>query len=203
MSAPFTWRIQTGVLALKLVDTAAVGYLPSWNAPAGKTAGTATLTDYETDSTFWSCQVTAGTLTPSADTTTQDLPATFCQVGQTIPTPKQSTWTLDVEMLQDPHVGPTSPTKGLAEYSYLHDAQEVYFLLGLNGSTKAPRAIGRIRMSPQAFGGVAQEILVATVSWPVSQWPGILWGSATATALDDDDEEAETASSRSKSKASA
>jgi hypothetical protein len=177
MSA-FTWRIESGVLALSVVDPLEALYSPAWNAPAGKTSTTAVIADYEADSTFWSCQVTAGTLTPSADTTTQDLPATFCQKGATVPTPAQSTWTLDVEMLQDPHAGPTSPTMGLAEYTYLHDAEEVYFLLGLNGDTNPPRAIGRIRMSPTAFGGVAQEILTASVSWPVSQWPDIAWGQA-------------------------
>ena len=61
----------------------------------------------------------------------------------------------------------------------MHDAEEVYFLLGLNGATNPPRAIGRIRMSPTAFGGVAQEILLPPrVSWPVTQWPDIAWGQA-------------------------
>jgi hypothetical protein len=196
MSDPFIWQIEDGVLAFKVVDTAAVGYLATWNAPAGKTVDAVTLADYEADSDFWRCQVTSGLLTPSADTTTQDVPSTFCVNGRTIPTPLQSTWTLDVEMLQDPHAGPTAPTVGLAEFTYLHDAQEVYFLLGLNGSTDPPRAIGRVRMSPTAFGGAARTPLTATASWPVTQWPDIAWGtSATLLAAD--------AASAGKSKASA
>ena len=176
MSDPFIWQIEDGVLAFSVVDTAEVGYLPSWNAPAGKTELTATLAGYEADSAFWSCQVTAGTLPPTADTTTQDVPATFCVNGRTIPTPLQSTWTLDVEMLQDPQAGGASPTMGLAQFTYENDSREVYFLLGLNGSTNPPRAIGRVRMSPTAFGGAARTPLTATASWPVSQWPDIAWG---------------------------
>jgi hypothetical protein len=102
-------------------------------------------------------------------------------LGQTIPTPKLSTWTLDVEMIQDPHVGPTAPTMGLAEYLYNHDAKEVFFLLGLNGSMKAPRAVGRVFLSPAQFGGVAQEILLATGSWPANGTPDIAWGITTVT----------------------
>jgi hypothetical protein len=182
MADPFIWQIEDGVLAFKIVDTAAVGYDPAWNAPAGKTEATVTMADYDTGSDTWRCQVTSGMLTPTADTTTQDVPSTFCVNGRTIPTPKQSTWTLDVEMLQDPQVGP-SPAIGLAEFTYLHDAQEVYFLLGLNGTDLPPRAIGRVRMSPTAFGGAARTPLTATASWPVTQWPDIAWGlTATVTA---------------------
>ena len=48
MADPFIWQIEDGVLAFKVVDTAAVGYLPSWNAPAGKTELTVAMADYDT-----------------------------------------------------------------------------------------------------------------------------------------------------------
>jgi hypothetical protein len=194
MSDPFIWQIEDGVLAFSVVDTAEVGYLPTWNAPAGKAIDVVTIADYEADSAFWKCQVTSGMLTPTADTTTQDVPSTFCQNGRTIPTPLQSTWTLDIEMLQDPQAGPTSPTMGLAQFTYENDAAEVYFMLGLNGDTAAPRAIGRVRMSPTAFGGVARTPLTATASWPVTQWPDIAWGLTLTTT---------TTAAAAKSKASA
>ena len=179
MSDPFIWQIEDGVLAFAVVDTAAVGYLPTWNAPGGVAASAAALADYDLGSEAWRCQVTAGTLTPSADSTTQDVPSTFCVNGRTIPTPKQSTWTLDVEMLQDPQAPSAAPAMGLAEFTYRHDAQEVYFLLGLNGDGAPPQAIGRVRMSPTAFGGTARTPLTATASWPVTQWPDIVWGVST------------------------
>jgi len=195
MADPFIWQIEDGVLAFSVVDTAEVGYLPSWNAPTGATVDTVTMAMYEADSSFWRCQVTSGLMTPTADTTTQDVPSTFCQNGRTIPTPLQSTWTLDVEMLQDPQAGPTAPTMGLAQFTYEHDAEEVYFLLGLNGTDDPPRAIGRVRMSPTAFGGVARTPLTATASWPVTQWPDIAWGLTTVVTA--------ASASESKSKASA
>ena len=182
MSDPFIWQIEDGVLAFALVDPLAVGYLPSWNAPGGVDSAAADLAAYDLGSASWRCQVTSGTLTPTADNTTQDVPSTFCVNGRTIPTPKQSTWTLDVEMLQDPQA-PSSATApaamGLAEFTYRHDAQEVYFLLGLNGDGQPPQAIGRVRMSPTAFGGAARTPLTATASWPVTQWPDIAWGLPT------------------------
>ena len=42
------FKIETGVLALTLVDPAAVGYLTSWQAPAGKEVDAVLLTDYAT-----------------------------------------------------------------------------------------------------------------------------------------------------------
>jgi hypothetical protein len=184
MTAPLIWRISSGVLAFTDVDPAAVGYLPDWDAPGGGTAATVDYADYEADSTFWSCQITSGALTPSADTTTQDLPSTFCQLGSTIPTPTASTWTLDVEMIQDAHatvgVAPAQ-TMSLAEYLYTHDAVEVYYMLGLNEANKAPRAVGRVVLSAATFGGTANEILLATGSWPTSGKPDIAWGQTTIT----------------------
>ena len=180
MTDPLIWQIEDGVVAFKLVDTAAVGYLPAWNAPAGKTSETAAMADYEAGSDSWRCQVTSGVLTPTASTTTQDVLPTFCRAGATIPTPSQSTWSLDLEFLQDPQAGPTPI--GLLEFAYLHDTQEVYFLLGLNGTTDPPRAIGRVRMSPGAFGGAARTPLTVTISWPVTQWPDLAFGTTFALA---------------------
>jgi hypothetical protein len=190
MADPFIWQITSGVLAFKVVDTAAVGYLPTWNAPAGKTAKTVTMADYETGSTSWSCQITSGLLTPTADSTTVDVAPTFCVVGRTIPTPKQSTYTLDVELFQDPQVPSVPPAMGLSQFTYTNDAKEVYFMLSLNGSTLPPRAVGRVVMSPTAFGGAARTPLTATASWAVTQWPDILYGIST-TLLAADEESAD------------
>lgn len=184
MSAPATWRIENGVLAFADIDTAAVGYLPAWNAPGGGTASNVDYADYLADSTFWGCQVTSAALTPSADSSTQDMPTTICQLGSTVPTPLQSTWTLDVEMIQDSHITTgvaPAQTMSLAEYLYLHDAVAVYYYLGLDGVNKAPRAVGRAVLSAAAFGGVAGEILLASGSWPTSGKPDIEFGNQTIT----------------------
>lgn len=199
MADPFIWQITDGVLAFKIVDTAAVGYSTTWNAPGGKTAKTVTMADYETGSATWRCQVTSGLLTPTADTTEVDVVPTFCANGRTIPIPMQSSWTLDVDIYQDPQVQGPSPAGGLAEYTYKNDAKEVYFMLSLNGTTLPPRAIGRVVMSPTAFGGAARTPLTASASWRVTQWPDILYG--ISNTFEADEEEAATSSRKQKADA--
>jgi hypothetical protein len=87
-------------------------------------------------------------------------------------------------MIQDAHVTTgVAPAQAmsLAEYLYLHDAVEVFYMLGLNGVNKAPRAIGRVVLSAASFGGVANDILLATGSWPTSGKPDIAFGQSTIT----------------------
>jgi hypothetical protein len=201
MANPFTWQITDGVLAFKLVDTAAVGYLPTWNAPAGKTSTTVTMADYETSSDTWRCQVTSGVLTPSANSEDSEILATFCTAGRTTTIPKQSRWTLDVDLYQDPQITGVAPLGGLAEYTYRNDAKEVYFMLGLNGTTLPPRAIGRVIMTPEAFGGAARVPLTASASWQVTQWPDLKFG--IVAALEDPEADDEAAATSRKQKANA
>ena len=67
MAAPIVFQIESGVLAFSIVDPLEVGYAADWNAPAGATAEEAVIADYDADSDSWSCQVTSGMLTASAD----------------------------------------------------------------------------------------------------------------------------------------
>ena len=133
MADPIVVQITNGVIAFKRVDTAAVGYLPAWNAPAGKAASAVTMADYETGSATWSCQITSGTLTAAGDTgTTTEVAATFCTASRSIPTPGVTAYTLDVELLQDPTQAPAS--KGISQYLFEEDTFEDYFMLGLERS---------------------------------------------------------------------
>ena len=85
--------------------------------------------------------------------------------GRPFPTPKKSTWTLDVEYLSDVGV-----STALFAFAVNHDTEEAYFMLGLNGADP-PKAIGRVRVSPMAFGGVARTPLTATLTMPVNGTP--------------------------------
>ncbi|HKV67683.1 MAG TPA: hypothetical protein VJN72_06305 [Gaiellales bacterium] len=173
MAEATTFEIQEGVLALALVDTAEVGYLPTWLAPAGGTVETVTEADYDVGSVTWKCNVTSGMITSSPDTTTKNRSATFCQPAQNIPNPAATTFTLDVEFLQDPHV-----KTGLSRFLFENDVKEGYFLLGLNADDP-PKAIGRIRIQAGAFGGAAREDLTASLSLPLIGYPQIEFGNAT------------------------
>jgi hypothetical protein len=169
------FQIEDGVFALAVVDKTEVGYLDSWNAPGGATVDNATEADYHPSSTTWKCQVTSATLTPSADTTTTDVPATFCAPGKTIPTPGETSYALDASFLQDPQI-----VAGLSRFLFEFDTQEAYFLFGMDGPNP-PKAIGRVRVQSGAIGGAARSTLTADVSLPCSRKPQILFGNTTAS----------------------
>jgi hypothetical protein len=171
------FQIESGVLAFAVVNTAAVGYSSVWQAPGGKTLTNVTLADYNAASQSWSCQTTAGSLNATADTTTSDVPATFCEAGETIPTPAQSSYELAVTFLQDPNV-----STGLNRFLFENDTNESYFLLGLSGANP-PMAIGRVRLSSATIGGEARTTLTADITLPLSRKPDIEFGDATTSVI--------------------
>jgi len=171
------FEIEDGVLAFKVVDKAAVGYVDTWQAPAGKTLANVTVADYDTGSATWSCQTTAGSLNATADTTTKDIPATFCDPAETIPTPGKSTFELAVTFLQDPTV-----STGLSRFLFENDTSEAYFLLGFDG-TNPPKAMGRVRLSAATIGGEARSTLTSDITLPLSRKPDIEFGNATTSVI--------------------
>lgn len=177
------FQIEEGQLAFAVVDPAAVGYLSAWQAPAGKTLSTVALADYNAASQSWSCQTTSGALNATADTTTSDVPATFCEPAETIPTPGKSTYELAVTFLQDPNV-----STGLNRFLFEHDTDEAYFLLGLSGDDP-PKAIGRVRLSSATIGGDARTTLTADITLPLSRKPDIEFGDATTSVIIEGGEE--------------
>ena len=177
MSDPVVFMIEEGEFGLSIVDSAAVGYLDTWQAPAGKTVDLVTLADYEAGSAGWTCQMTSGALTPSANTTTSDIPATFCKPGKSIPTPGETTFSLDLTFLQDPNVA-----VGLNAFLYEHDTEEAYAYFGLNDG-EPPRMTGRVRLSAGLIGGDARTTLVATISLPLVRRPDIEFGDATTSVI--------------------
>ena len=177
MSDPIVFMIEEGELGLAVVDTAAVGYLDSWQAPAGKAVDAVTLADYDTGSTSWTCQMTSGALTPAANTTTSDIPATFCSPAKSIPTPGETTFTLDLTFMQDPNVA-----AGLSAFLYANDTKEAFAYFGMNDG-EPPRMIGRVRLAAGLVGGDARTTLVATVSLPLVRRPDIEFGDATTSIV--------------------
>ena len=173
MSDPVVFMIETGEFGLAIVDTAAVGYVDTWQAPTGKTVDVVTLADYDTGSTGWTCQMTSGALTPTPNTSTQDVPGTFCKVSTSTPTPGETTFTLDVAFLQDPNV-----STGLSAFLYANDTAEAYVYFGMDDG-EPPRMIGRVRLAAGVIGGDARTTLIATVSLPLVRRPDIEFGDAT------------------------
>lgn len=168
----------TGILALTVVDRAAVGYVDTWQAPAGRTALTAVLADYADADAGWSCQITSGKLTPSKQSTRRDRAATFCAPASSAVAVAQSTYTLDAAFFQDSHV-----RDGLTSYLFEHDTDEAYFLLGADGANP-PRAVGRVRLVAGGFMGEPRADLTDTVSLELVRKPDIVFGTTgTGTRL--------------------
>lgn len=169
------FQIESGVLALAIVDKTEPGYSDTWQAPGGATVDNATESMYDAGSVTWKCQVTAGMLTPSPSTTTTDVPATFCNPARTIPAPGETGYTLDATFLQDPHI-----VAGLSRFLFEYDTMEGYFLLGFDGDNP-PRAIGRVRIQAGAIGGEARVSLTADISLPLSRKPQIDFGDISGS----------------------
>jgi hypothetical protein len=174
------FKIENGVLALSLVDPAAVGYLETWQTPGGVQIDTVSLSDYTGAALTGedlSCQVTSAALTASPNTTTDTTPATFCGPEVNTTSVGVTSYSLDATILQDPQLD------AVTAYLFEHDTKEAYFYLGLNGDAAPPAAVGRARVVAGAFGGDARVTLTATLSLPVSRKPDIWVGTAPGRVI--------------------
>lgn len=171
------FEIESGQFGLAIVDTDAVGYADSWQAPGGLLADTATLADYDAASATWSCQITSGALEASPDTTTTDVPATWCEPAETIPAPGKTSFTFVATFLQDPNV-----VAGLNRFLFEHDTEEAYIFVGFD-ATNPPRFVGRCRLVAGTIGGDARTSLTADISLPMSRKPSVEFGDGASSVV--------------------
>ena len=175
MTVANIFKIQNGVFSLKLVDTTAVGYLASWQSPAGKSVDTVTVADYQgAGGISFECQTTSSALSASSNTTDDTTPATMCSPEITTTIVGVTSYTLDATIIQDPHI-----SAGISAYLFEWDTREAYFYLGMGGPAVPPAAIGRVTIAAGAIGGDARVTLTADVSLPVTQKPDLWVGDAT------------------------
>lgn len=174
------FKIESGVFCLKLVDTAAVGYLPAWQTPGGTEVDDVLKSAYTgTNGISFECQVTSAALTASANTTDDTTPATMCQPEQTETIVGVTSYSLDATVLQDPNV-----SAGISAYLFEHDTKEAFFMLALDGDgTVPPKAVGRVRLTAGAIGGDVRTTLTADVSLPVTRKPDCWFGTATTNRI--------------------
>lgn len=178
MTAPVVFQVEQGIVALTPVDREAVGYLDAWQAPAGKTAATAVLADYTETVANFGCQVTSGRLAASKQSSTTEIPATFCAPGSQRSAAQLTSYTLDLEFLQDITV-----RDGLSAFLAAHDAEEAYFLLAGDTPTAPPRAVGRVNLHDGGFLGAPRANLTDTVSFDCTRKPDRLYGLTGSTRL--------------------
>lgn len=173
------FKIEEGVLALSLVDTAAVGYAVDWQSPGGLEIDAVTLATYTTvTGSDLSCVTTSGAINASANTTDETTPATFCGPETTTTSVGVTSYTLDATVLQDPLI-----SGGVAAFMTEHDTKEAYFYLGLAGDGNPPAAIGRLRIIAGSFGGDARVALTSVHPLPISPKPDFWYGDATTNRV--------------------
>jgi len=171
------FQIEQALFLLSVIDKTVAGYSDTWQAPGGKTASTATAADYPESDSF-SCQITSGRLAGSKQSTTVEVPATFCGPASSRVQPGQTRYTLDADFLQDVTV-----RDGISAFCAEHDAEEAYFLLGLNEGTAPPRAVGRVNLHDVGFGGAPRANLTDSVSFDCTRKPDRLFGTEGAAKL--------------------
>lgn len=166
-------QIESGRIGLAIVQRGAVGYAETWQAPGGKTLANVSIADYHAQSGTWSCQIVDGALNATPDTTTIDVPATWCEAGQTIPSPGKTTYEFAGSFLQDINV-----KDGLNAFLFEFDTAEAYLYASFNGD-QAPRFIGRCRITSGTMGGPARENLTSDFSLGLTTKPDVQFGTAT------------------------
>jgi hypothetical protein len=172
MSDPHIFEITEGYFGLAVVNTAATGFLDTWQTPEGDVGSGSTLTplvavlaDYGVPASGWTCQVTQGQINARPSTTTVNRRATFCAPAATIPTPGESTFELVFRFYQDVDVA-----NSLSLWLLDHDTEEAYFYLGFNADAP-PTAVGRVRVAAGSIGGDPRTPLEATVTMQLTRKP--------------------------------
>lgn len=175
------FKIEDGVLAIVLVDTAAVGYDPSWQCPGGAEIFEVTLADYTTppgSGMSLSCVTTSAAINASPNTSDETTPATFCGAEVTTTVVGVTSYTLDATVLQDPQIA-----GGVSAFMVENDTLEGYYYLGLAGDGNPPASVGRLRIIAGSFGGDARVALTSTHPLPISPKPDFWFGDATTNRV--------------------
>ena len=116
-------------------------------------------------------------LSGTPDTTTTDVPATWCEPAESIPTPGKSTFELSGSFLQD-----MNDPNGLNAFLFEHDTEECYVYASWGGDSP-PRMIGRARLASGDFGGEARTNLTSDFTLPLVRKPDIEVGSQGASRI--------------------
>lgn len=152
------------------IESAHIGF--SLTDP-GLTVDVADIEDY----TEYSCQVTRAELVASPNVSTETIPATGCEAAETVPTVGTTSYTLNLDYLQD-----ASVAAGLSRFLFENDASLAYFYMGLDDDNP-PKAIGQVRLVSGAIGGTMRTTLLGSVALPLEAKPSIEFGNTTTSAV--------------------
>jgi len=142
------FKITAGVVALDLVDPAAVGYDPAWQAPGGKTLPDVRVADYDALTTGYGCQLVTGVVSATANTTTETIAGTWCDLPATEQIAGADSWAAAWDHYQDPTLA-----DGLSAYLFEHAGKDAYLYVGCGGDGVPPVFIGVVTLSASSLGG--------------------------------------------------
>ena len=180
MSDALRFKIENGVFALAVVDTAALGYDESWQTPGGLGVDVVTLAAYTDTDAQWSCQIQAMSIDPSANNNDETTDATWCSAAKTTPNPGETSFAINGTAIADAHYD-----ESLQAFLYLNDVREAYFYMGLAGEGAPPAAAGRCRLIASSFGGAGYTTLTATIgALPVSRRYDLWYGETPGTVIE-------------------
>ena len=148
MPGPLLFKIENGAIGLDLVDTAAVGYLDTWQAPGGKTFPAVALADYDPLTTGYGCQQVTGVVAATANNTTNNIDGTWCAAPSVETIVGADSWTVAWDLYQDP----TDPD-GLVAYLYEHAGKDAYLGVFCNGDASPVAFVGKVTLSAASIGG--------------------------------------------------
>jgi len=109
-------------------------------------------------------------LNATPDTTTIDIPATWCDAAQSVPSPGKTAYEFGGSFLQDINI-----SNGLNAFLFEFDTAEAYIYAAFNGD-QAPRFIGRTRITSGTMGGPARENLTSDFTLGLTTKPDVEFG---------------------------
>jgi hypothetical protein len=168
------FKIEAGVFGLALVDTAAVGYLPTWQAPMGGVLPDVALADYDPLSDGFSCQVVTGVLTATENVTTENIDGTWCDLPSVAQIVGEDSFAVAWDAYQDPN-----DRDGLTAYCYQHRGEKAYVYFGAGGDAVPPTAIGVVTIKAMGIGG-GRTAARSQVTFPFDRAPDIQFGTTTS-----------------------
>jgi hypothetical protein len=134
---------------------------------------TSTIADYDD----FTCSIISAVFTPSPSTDSVDTLGTFCLAGTTTPVPKLSTWTVELNTVQDP-----DDPMGLSMFLAMHDSHNGWVYVSTTATDLAPKMWAPVYISAAAVGGEAAQPLTATATLQVVGQPMFQSGTNIITA---------------------
>jgi hypothetical protein len=168
------FKIEAGVFGLALVDTAAAGYLATWQAPGGAVLPDVDLSDYDPLSDGFSCQVVTGVLTATENVTTENIDGTWCDLPSVAQIVGEDSFAVAWDAYQDPQ-----DRDGLTAYCYQHRGERAYVYFGAGGDGVPPTAVGVVTIKAMGIGG-GRTSARSQVTFPFDRAPDIQFGTATS-----------------------